>query len=83
MLKFLSRKNSILGISEPKKAEFVDIFFNIYENIKFSFKEHVFFFFCFYPVGTWRDGRNYVASISVQRHYDVMCQLGMLQFRYM
>ena len=26
ILTFMSRKNSILGLSEPKKAEFLDIF---------------------------------------------------------
>ena len=31
---FISRKNSILGLPEPKKAEFLDIFYT-YEQLKF------------------------------------------------
>ena len=34
ILTFLSEKNSILGLSEPKKAEFLDIFYT-YEHFKF------------------------------------------------
>ena len=30
ILTFMSGKNSILGLSEPKKAEFLDIFILIY-----------------------------------------------------
>ena len=35
ILIFMSEKNSILGLSEPKKAEFLDIFYT-YEHLKFS-----------------------------------------------
>ena len=28
ILTFMSRKNSIIGLSEPEKAEFLDIFYN-------------------------------------------------------
>ena len=34
ILTFMSGKNSILGLSEPKKAEFLDIF-RTYEHLKF------------------------------------------------
>ena len=34
ILTFISRKNSILGLSEPEKAEFLDIFFTC-EHLKF------------------------------------------------
>ena len=34
ILTFMNRKNSILGLSEPKKAEFLDIFYT-YEHFKF------------------------------------------------
>ena len=30
ILTFMSRKNSILGLPEPKKAEFLDIFYTLY-----------------------------------------------------
>ena len=33
ILTFMSRKNSILGLSEPAKAEFLDIFYT-YEHLK-------------------------------------------------
>ena len=34
ILTFMSMKNSIPGLSEPKKAEFLDIFYT-YEHLKF------------------------------------------------
>ena len=34
ILTFMGRKNSILGVSEHKKAELLDIF-NTYEHLKF------------------------------------------------
>ena len=34
ILTFISGKKSILGLSEPKKAEFLDIFYT-YEHLKF------------------------------------------------
>ena len=35
ILTFMSRKNSILGLSEPENPEFLDIFIRTYEHLKF------------------------------------------------
>ena len=35
IVKFMSRKNSIMGLPEPEKKEFLDIFICIYEHLKF------------------------------------------------
>ena len=34
ILIFMSGKNSILGLSEPKKAEFLDTYIDTYEHLK-------------------------------------------------
>ena len=34
ILTFVSRKNSILNLYEPEKAELFDIFYTVYEHLK-------------------------------------------------